>query len=170
MNLTPMQVTFTEDSVGYRPNPSSSTRLPTALATHLNEILHPHTPINPETIFVASSPTALGHMLGFSLAEPGDGILVSRPVYGRFELDYGVEARVEMVYADNDVEECFAPAVVEKYETARKAAEEKGVRIRAVLIVNPHNPVGMYSLLSYFCGLCRLTNCASQAAATQLRL
>ena len=86
-------------------------------------------------------------MLGFSIAEPGDGILVSRPVYGRFELDYGVEAGVEMVYADNDVEEGFEPGVVGEFESALRAAGERGVRIRGVLIVNPHNPVGMYILL-----------------------
>ena len=91
---------------------------------------------------MASSPTALGNMLGFALAEPGDGILVSRPVYGRFELDYGVEAGVEMVYANSDAEECFSPVVVERYEAALKEAEERGVRIRALLLVNPHNPVG----------------------------
>jgi len=85
-------------------------------------------------------------MLGFSIAEPGDGILVSRPVYGRFELDYGVEAGVEMVYADNDVEEGFTPGVVEKFESSLKEAGERGVRIRGVLIVNPHNPVGMFIL------------------------
>lgn len=81
-------------------------------------------------------------MLGYSLAEPEDGILVSRPVYGRFELDYGVESGVKMVYADTTVEEAFSPASVEKYELAFKAAKERGMNIRAVLLVNPHNPVG----------------------------
>lgn len=95
-------------------------------------------------------------MLGFSIAEPGDGILVSRPVYGRFELDYGVEAGVEMVYADNDIEEGFEPGVVGEFESTLRAAGERGVRIRGVLIVNPHNPVGMY----IFClgELCRLVD------------
>lgn len=95
-------------------------------------------------------------MLGFSIAEPGDGILVSRPVYGRFELDYGVEAGLEMVYADNDVEEGFEPGVVGAFESALRAAGERGVRIRGVLIVNPHNPVGMYIL--YLRDLCRLVD------------
>jgi 1-aminocyclopropane-1-carboxylate synthase len=81
-------------------------------------------------------------MLGYNLASRGDGILVSRPVYGRFELDYGVEAGVEMVYADTDTEEAFTPASVEKYELALDAAKESGMKIRALLLVNPHNPVG----------------------------
>lgn len=83
-------------------------------------------------------------MLSFTLAEPTDGILVSRPVYGRFELDYGVEADVQIVYADTDPEEAFTPVVVDKYEAALRRAQDEGTRVRAVLIVNPHNPVGKY--------------------------
>lgn len=116
------------------------------MAAHLNSILSPHAPIKPANIVVATSATALGGMLGFTLAEPGDGILVSRPIYGRFELDYGVEAGVEIVYADTDPEEAFHPDhAVLKYEMALKEAEKRGVRIRAVIIVNPHNPVGEYT-------------------------
>lgn len=86
-------------------------------------------------------------MLGYSLAERGDGILVNRPIYGRFELDYGVEAGVEMVYAGTATEEAFSPASVEKYELAFEAAQKRGMRIRAVLLVNPHNPVGELCML-----------------------
>lgn len=94
---------------------------------------------------MVSSPTALGGMLGFSLAESGDGILVSRPMYGRFELDYGVEADVKIVYADTDPVEAFTPAAIEKYEAALKDAEEKGTKIRAMLVANPNNPVGEFA-------------------------
>ncbi|KAK4865261.1 hypothetical protein LT330_001884 [Penicillium expansum] len=135
-------VVFTKDSVSYRSSAPTAVRLPAAAAVHLNNILNPHTPIYPDDIFVADSPTSLGSMLGYSLAEPEDGILVSRPVYGRFELDYGVESGVKMVYADTSVEEAFSPSSVEKYELALKAAKERGQKIRAVLLVNPHNPVG----------------------------
>ncbi|KAE8409507.1 pyridoxal phosphate-dependent transferase [Aspergillus pseudonomiae] len=136
------KVTFTEDSVGYGSSSSAPNRLPNAVAVHLNNILQPRSPVDPDTVIVASGITAIGSMLGFALAEPGDGILVSRPVYGRFELDYGVEADVQIVYADTDPEEAFTPAVVEKYEAALQRAEDEGTTIRAVLIVNPHNPVG----------------------------
>ncbi|KAE8373804.1 pyridoxal phosphate-dependent transferase [Aspergillus bertholletiae] len=136
------KVTFTENSVGYGSGSSTPKRLPNAVASHLNNILKPLAPVKPETVIVASGITAIGSMLGFTLAEPTDGILVSKPVYGRFELDYGVEADVQIVYADTDPEEAFTPAVVDKYEAALKRAEEHGTKIRAVLVVNPHNPVG----------------------------
>ncbi|KAG0159748.1 hypothetical protein PDIDSM_7272 [Penicillium digitatum] len=136
------KVVFTQDSISYRSSAPTTAKLLSAAAVHLNNILKPHAPIDPEHVFVADSPTSLGSMLGYSLAEPEDGILVSRPVYGRFELDYGVESGVRMVYADTAVEEAFSPASVEKYELALKAAKDRGQKIRAVLLVNPHNPVG----------------------------
>ncbi|KAB8199848.1 pyridoxal phosphate-dependent transferase [Aspergillus parasiticus] len=136
------KITFTEDSVGYGSSSTTPNRLPNAVASHLNNILTPLSPIEPETVIVTSGITAIGSMLSFALAEPTDGILISRPVYGRFELDYGVEADVQIVYADTDPEEAFTPAVVDKYEAALKRADDEGTKIRAVLIVNPHNPVG----------------------------
>ncbi|KAJ9313285.1 hypothetical protein DTO271D3_6533 [Paecilomyces variotii] len=136
------KVIFTEDSIGYRAKPPSATRLPTALAAHINKNFNPYSPVDPNNVLTVSSPTALGGMLGFTLAEPGDGILVSRPMYGRFELDYGVEADIKIIYADTEPEESFTPAVVRKYEVALKEAEQNGVKIRAVLIANPNNPVG----------------------------
>ncbi|CAI7571734.1 unnamed protein product [Penicillium glandicola] len=136
------KVVFTQDSISYRSSAPTAARLPAAAAVHLNNILKPLAPIDPEHIFVADSPTSLGSMLGYSLAERGDGILVSRPAYGRFELDYGVESGVKMVYADTAAEDAFSPSSVEKYELALKTAKERGMKIRAVLLVNPHNPVG----------------------------
>ncbi|KAL1859987.1 hypothetical protein Plec18170_001936 [Paecilomyces lecythidis] len=142
VNFINDKVTFTEDSIGYRAKPPSAARLPTALAAHINRNFNPHSPVDPNNVLTVSSPTALGGMLGFALGEPGDGILVSRPMYGRFELDYGAEADIKIIYADTELEEGFTPAVVPKFEAALKDAEQKGVKIRAVLIANPNNPVG----------------------------
>ncbi|KAJ6126705.1 Pyridoxal phosphate-dependent transferase major region subdomain 2 [Penicillium sp. IBT 18751x] len=136
------KVVFTLDSISYRSTPASNARLPSIAATHMSKALNSLTSISPEHVLIADCPTSLGSMLGFNLAAPGEGILVNRPVYGRFELDYGIEAGVEIVYADTDTDMAFTPDAVEKYEQALANAKERGVVIRAVLIVNPHNPVG----------------------------
>ncbi|PWY94420.1 aspartate aminotransferase [Aspergillus sclerotioniger CBS 115572] len=141
-NYINTKVKFNIASVAYGSGNDATARLQTAVAAHLDDVLKPIAPIDPEDVIVTSGATAIGSMLGFTLAESGDGILVSRPVYGRFELDYGVEAGVQMVYADTDTEEAFAPSVVEKYEIALKDAQTRSVQIRALLLVNPHNPVG----------------------------
>ncbi|PYI11560.1 aspartate aminotransferase [Aspergillus sclerotiicarbonarius CBS 121057] len=141
-NYINTKVEFNIASVAYGSGNDATARLQKAVAAHLDDLLKPIASIDPENVIVASGATAIGSMLGFTLAEPGDGILASRPVYGRFELDYGVEAGVQMVYADTMTEEAFTPSVVEKYEIALEDAQARGVRIRALLLVNPHNPVG----------------------------
>ncbi|KAL4778805.1 pyridoxal phosphate-dependent transferase [Aspergillus varians] len=135
------KVTFDTNSVCYG-SMATENPLPAVAAAHLNRHLKPLTPIEPEMVVKASGCSAAGNMLAFALAEPGDGVLVSRPVYGRFELDYGVEAGVEIVYADTDPYEAFSLACIGKYEKALADAEARGVKIRAVVLVNPHNPVG----------------------------
>ncbi|KAL3446571.1 pyridoxal phosphate-dependent transferase [Aspergillus insuetus] len=134
-------VKFNTDSVCYG---SMATKQPLAgaAASHLNKYLKPLNPIEPEMVVKTNGCSAAGNMLAFALAEAGDGVLVSRPVYGRFELDYGVQGGVEIVYADTDPNETFTPACIEKYERALADAGARGVKIRAVVIVNPHNPVG----------------------------
>jgi len=136
------KVVFTTDSISYRSSATISARLPAIAAAHLNRVLGAHISIEPDHVFIAESPTSLGNMLGYNLAERGEAILVNRPVYGRFELDYGIQAGVEIFYANTTVDEAFSPTVVEKYEQAFQEAGERGVKIRAVLLVNPHNPVG----------------------------
>ncbi|KAL3479483.1 pyridoxal phosphate-dependent transferase [Aspergillus californicus] len=135
------KVDFNVNSVGYG-STATENPLPAAAASHLNKYFKPLKPIEPEMIMKVNGCSAAGSMLSFALAEPGDGILLSRPVYGRFELDYGVQSGVEVVYADTDVDEAFSPACVEKYEKALQDAKAKGIKVRAVSIVNPHNPVG----------------------------
>ena len=138
---------FTLDSISYRSTTVFNAQLPGVAAAHMSKALNSLAPINPEDVFIADCPTSLGSMLGFNLAAPGEGILVNRPVYGRFELDYGTEAGVEIIYADTDTEMAFMPDAVEKYEQALANAKERGVIIRAVLLVNPHNPVGKFVYL-----------------------
>ncbi|KAJ4366787.1 hypothetical protein N0V83_007312 [Neocucurbitaria cava] len=113
-----------------------------ALATHLNDYFNPYQPVKSEHISVAASTTAFHDILAFSLAAPGEGILTSRPHYGRFDIDFGDKAGVKLVLADTDHETCFDESVVDAFEDALVKSEKEGVKIRALLIVNPHNPLG----------------------------
>ncbi|KAL4743627.1 pyridoxal phosphate-dependent transferase [Aspergillus similis] len=140
-------VKFTTNSVCY-PSLSTLNALPAAISSHLNKYFKPVTRITPEMVVKVNGCSAAGNMLSFALAEPGDAVLVSRPVYGRFELDYGVQGGVEVVYADTDVDEIFGTACVQRYEEALEKARERGIRARALVVVNPHNPVGMCTLNS----------------------
>jgi 1-aminocyclopropane-1-carboxylate synthase len=81
-------------------------------------------------------------MLAWGIANPGDGFLTSRPVYGRLELDFGNKSQVRVVYADTSTEDSFEPEVALSYERALMRSNTMGVRVKAVFIVNPHNPLG----------------------------
>lgn len=120
-------------------------RFPVAMAAHINEYFEPFLPVRPEQIITGAGLTSIHDMVGLSLGDPGDGILVSRPVYGRFELDFGNTADLHIVYADMDGIDPFSSSVVEKYQEALNVSEQAGIKIKALLIVNPHNPLGNYN-------------------------
>ncbi len=118
-------------------------RFPIAMADHINQYFNPHTLVRPEQILTGSGLTAIHELIGRSLGDPGDGILVTKPIYGRFELDFRNTADLKIVYADTEGDDPFSPSVVTRYQTALKQATTQGTTIRALLIVNPHNPLGV---------------------------
>ncbi|KAE9579444.1 1-aminocyclopropane-1-carboxylate synthase-like protein 1 [Colletotrichum fructicola] len=131
-----------EDVFTYGYSTAGGARLRSALAAHLNLSFNPCFEITSEHVQLASGATAVQHVLAFALASRGEGILTSRPVYGRFELDFGNEMGVEVVYAETTPENCFDADVVDRFEEAVARAAERGVKVRAVMIVNPNNPLG----------------------------
>lgn len=86
--------------------------------------------------------TAMHDILAWGVADPGDGVLTSRPVYGRFELDFGNKSQVRVVYSDNKTEDAFQDNIVDKFEEALMRSKKAGIHVKMVLIVNPHNPLG----------------------------
>ncbi|EGX92358.1 aspartate aminotransferase, putative [Cordyceps militaris CM01] len=131
-------VTFEVNDFNY----GTTDRFPRALAAHLTEYLHPFLPIEPEHIRATSSCTALHDMLAWAVADPGDAILLNRPIYGRFELDFTNREKVKILYADTDAETCLQVSALQKYEEALAEAAASGINVRAILIVNPNNPLG----------------------------
>jgi 1-aminocyclopropane-1-carboxylate synthase len=109
----------------------------------MNDYFNPFVPVQPDQILTGAGLTAMHEILALSFGDPGDGILVSRPVYGRFELDFGNTAGLEIVYADTEGTDPFSEDVVEKYQNAFDKSAKRGVDVKALLIVNPHNPLGM---------------------------
>ncbi|KAM0254606.1 hypothetical protein ACHAQJ_006642 [Trichoderma viride] len=127
---------------GYAYSTAGGQRLPKALAPHINECFHPFKPLTGDNILATGTATALHEILAFSLGDPGDGILISRPCYGRFELDFGNKAEMPVVWADSNAENCFKPEVVAILEDKLLQSNAAGTKIKALVIVNPHNPLG----------------------------
>ncbi|PVH97209.1 putative aspartate aminotransferase, partial [Periconia macrospinosa] len=135
-------VSFGHDVLSYKYLSSGSKHFSEALAIHLNQSLNPYTPLSKDNIAITSSATAVHEALAFCLMNAGEGILLSRPHYGQFVRDFGLKAQVKIVGVEMPLDECFQPSTISYYETALEKAEKEGVKIKAVLIVNPHNPLG----------------------------
>lgn len=137
------RVHIPKEAYAYRYSTLGGVQFPAALAAHVNEHFAPAAPVLPEHIITATGLTPIHELIGHSLADPREGILVSRPVYGRFELDFGNTANLQMVYADLHGVNPFSSEAIPKYQKRLDAAAAEGVRVRAVLIVNPNNPLGV---------------------------
>jgi aspartate/methionine/tyrosine aminotransferase len=131
-----------EAAFSYGYSTAGGQRLPKAMATHVNEYFHPFKPLTGDNILATGAATALHEILAFSVGDPGDGILLSRPCYGRFEIDFGNKAEISVVWADSNAENCFKPEVVATLEDKLLRSNAAGTKIKALLIVNPHNPLG----------------------------
>ncbi|TQS34607.1 hypothetical protein Golomagni_05003 [Golovinomyces magnicellulatus] len=115
---------------------------PALMASHLNTYFLPHTQISPNDIVTGNGVTAVQSMLAFSIGDEGDAVLVSRPIYGRFELDYKNLARLNIIYAEMKGVDGFSVDVVQRFEDELRKASVDGRRIKSCLISNPHNPLG----------------------------
>ncbi|KAF4635925.1 hypothetical protein G7Y89_g2172 [Cudoniella acicularis] len=109
------------------------------MASHMNNYFNPFSPVLPEQILTGAGLTAIHEMLALSLGDPGDGILVSRPIYGRFELDFGNTADLKIVYANMGNTDPFELDVVGKYRKAFENAEKIRVKIRALTLLPARN-------------------------------
>lgn len=137
-----IQVIISNEDFLYRGSHAGGSRFPKALAAHLNEYLTPSTPITPDMIRCVGAATAMHDILAWGVADPGDGVLTSRPVYGRFELDFGNKSQARVVYSNNKTKEAFQDDIVDHFEEALVRSRKAGIHVKMVLIVNPHNPLG----------------------------
>ena len=102
-------------------------------------------PVLPEQIVVSSGLTCTAEMVAYTLGNPGDGFLVGRPLYSAFPNDFYARAKVHVVPVGFAATDPFAASCVGFYEAALRKwnAKPGDGRVRALVIVNPHNPLGM---------------------------
>lgn len=133
---------FMPRDFSYGEGPWSSKRLREGMARFLKRALRPVVEISSKDVLMTNGVTGLCEMLGFALGDAGDGILMGRPLYQAFVSDFGLRAKIEAVHVTfGDVDQ-FQPEAAACYEKALLEAEKAGTKVRALLLCNPHNPLG----------------------------
>ncbi|KAF2116230.1 pyridoxal phosphate-dependent transferase [Lophiotrema nucula] len=129
-------------TMDYGEGPWGSTRLRNGMARFMNRHFKPHTPIEPDELNSVNGCTSLFSMLGTTLADPGDGVLLTMPSYVAFATDVSLISRVKPVFVPFGDTDQFSPDCIRHYESARRKAENEGIRVRMLMLCHPHNPLG----------------------------
>lgn len=112
------------------------------MAKLITTYFHPAVPISAEHILFTSGVTSLNAVYANCLTDPGDAILLGQPIYGSFQGDLQVPSGCQTIYASSRGIDPFNVQEVARYEAKFLQARLQGVSIKAVLICNPHNPLG----------------------------
>ncbi|GAA6059750.1 hypothetical protein JCM10212_001958 [Sporobolomyces blumeae] len=136
---------------------SGSNRLFAALRNLFGEYFHALRPVEREHIITGTGASTVIDLLVSTIADEGEGILVARPFYNGFATSFGCRNGVRAVGVElNEGTEARVEAI-EAYEAELERSRNNGVEIRAVMLCNPHNPLGFCypreTLLAYarFC-------------------
>ncbi|TVY89872.1 putative aminotransferase [Lachnellula willkommii] len=158
--------TFEASHLTYNEGPIGTLRLRKAMAAHINKHFSPFNPITAENVTFTAGVTGLNEMITLSLVDEGEGILLGRPIYGAFRGDMTTRTkyfpprqvpppvrntsmkhqltanRSKLVYASFGKTDQFSTEAVKKYEEALLQAQKDGITIKALVLCNPHNPLG----------------------------
>lgn len=109
------------------------------MAKHMTRYFKAVRPVDPEDLIFANGVTSLCEMLGFTIFDEGDGILLSQPIYQAFPIDFGAKAKARSVKVPFHGHDQFQPDSVKYWEAALLEAEKNGTKIRALMLCNPHS-------------------------------
>ncbi|KAF6795327.1 aspartate aminotransferase [Colletotrichum musicola] len=145
-------------ALGYGDSFSGSHRLKGILAAFLTRHFGAVRPIQAADLAVTSGVSAAIEACAFVLGDVGDGVLLARPFYKAFPYNLSNRAGLRPVFVSFFGEDPFGPESVVEYERALLEAREKGITVRALLLCNPHNPLGVcasrHTLIRYM-GFCQ---------------
>ncbi|KAJ5714485.1 uncharacterized protein N7483_011666 [Penicillium malachiteum] len=167
--MTNYSKSFDRQCCAYGEGYTGTLRLRSAMAKHLNAHFNPFTRIDAEEVNFASGVTSLNELCAFLLCNPNDSILLVGPVYGAFHRDLTTRTSLRLIsilpsvhleYIHVGDKDQFLPESVAAIEAGFEAAKARGRSIKALIICNPHNPLGRCYPRETLVGLLRL--CASK--------
>ncbi|XP_041650789.1 1-aminocyclopropane-1-carboxylate synthase-like protein 1 [Cheilinus undulatus] len=109
-------------------------------------------PLKADNVVVMNGCTSLLSCISTVICDPQDAVLISTPFYGAITADLLLYSGVKLFHVPLDCEPDGKDSrpfhlTVEKLEAGLKKAKQEGVIIRAILLMNPHNPLAeIYTL------------------------
>ncbi|XP_072525840.1 1-aminocyclopropane-1-carboxylate synthase-like protein 1 isoform X2 [Salminus brasiliensis] len=117
------------------------------VAKFLSEHCRSPSPLKAKNVVVMNGCGSIFCSLAAVLCDPDDAILVPTPFYGVITEDVSLYSGVKLYClpldskASKDGDRPFH-LTAEKLEQALERAKKEGVNVKAVILVNPHNPLG----------------------------
>ncbi|KAF8624618.1 hypothetical protein AX15_005773 [Amanita polypyramis BW_CC] len=132
-----------------------------ALADLFNTHFNPYKPILSDQIIVGAGLSAIASHLVGVLANPGDGVLLAAPYYYGFDWELTIQHDIVPVPVPVPKSDIFTLIELMHLEKALEESHQKGTRIKAVILCNPHNPLGRpypRNVIIEYCKFCEKHN------------
>lgn len=110
-----------------------------ALAAYISE--YTGISASADHIVTASGSSAILDMAMFALCEPGEGMILPAPYYAGFDHDLKTRVQVEPIPAYTRPEDGYK-LTLEVLQQALLHAGKRTIKVRGIIITNPHNPLG----------------------------
>ncbi|KAI2463100.1 putative acc synthase [Annulohypoxylon bovei var. microspora] len=138
------------DHLGYGVGPRGAPRLKKALASFFNSDFRAHEPVKETEVLILPGVMAALDALTWSICNEDEGIITPMPFYTGFKPALGerskgvlIPASFQSIEGYRSLLDVFDPDMNKQaLEDALQKAARDGVKVRAVMISNPHNPLG----------------------------
>lgn len=89
-----------------------------------------------------SGAAACVDVASFVTCDHGEAVLIARPIYTGFPGDVHLHSRNQLVPVSLKGVDPMGTETIERYEKVLKEQAAKGVKVGAMILCNPHNPLG----------------------------
>ncbi|KAF2111951.1 pyridoxal phosphate-dependent transferase [Lophiotrema nucula] len=131
-----------QKSFTYGDGPSGSKPARNAIAKFMNTYFKSLKSLDANQIVVTNGLSSVLEHASWALTNPGDGILLGRPYYRSFISDLTLRTGARIVPVAFQSTDPFSREAVGLYEKALLLSQNSGVKVKALLLCHPHNPLG----------------------------
>ncbi|KAJ5963092.1 aspartate aminotransferase [Penicillium waksmanii] len=121
---------------------NGSHKLKGAICHFLNRLFSPQIALQPSHLAITSGVSNAIECCAWALGDSGDYILVGRPYFNAFKTIFGTRPGINLLEVTFGATDPFSMAAVKEYEKAYAESKSKNLRIKALLLCSPHNPLG----------------------------